>query len=56
MKVYIIAITSGQYMYSVHDKVYKSKNVAQKKCDQLNKERSPENQASVLYANNWQKE
>lgn len=55
MKVYIIAIASGLYMYPAHEKVYKQLGPAQKKCDQLNKERSPENQVSVLYANNWQK-
>jgi len=56
MKVYIVAITSGQYMYLAYEKVYKSKGSAQKKCDQLNKDRSADNQVSVLYANNWQKE
>lgn len=56
MKVYIIATLHGPYMVPAHDKVYKSKGPAQKKCDQMNEERQESNKAVVLCADNWHKE
>lgn len=55
MRVYIVAITSGTYMYSVHPKIYKNKKLAQKKCDELNLSEGSEKYA-VLCADNWYKE
>ena len=52
MKVYIVAITSGAYMYAVHPKFYKNKKIAQKKCDELNLMESTASYA-VLCADNW---
>lgn len=56
MKAYIIATIHGQYMIPAHDKIYKSKNVAQKKCNQINEERQETNKAIVLCADNWYEE
>jgi len=43
-------------MVPAHEKVYKSLEPAQKKCDQLNKEHPLDKQLVVLCANNWHKE
>lgn len=59
MKVYIVAITSGQYMFPVgNGKLYKSKSAANKFCDQYNQKLpvATESKARVLVADNWHEE
>ncbi len=59
MKVYIVAITSGQYMFPVgNGKLYKSKSAAKKFCDQYNQKLpvATESKAKVLVADNWHEE
>lgn len=59
MKVYIVAITNGQYMFPVGDgKLYKSKSAAKKFCDQYNQKLpvATESKARVLVADNWHEE
>lgn len=59
MKVYIVAITTGQYMFPVGDgKLYKSKSAANKFCDQYNQKLpvATESKAKVLVADNWHEE
>lgn len=59
MKVYIVAITSGQYMFPVgNGKLYKSKSAAKKFCDQYNQKIpvATESKAKVLVADNWHEE
>lgn len=55
MKAYIVAVTSGGYMFPVGSwKLYKSKSAAQKNCDKYNENHEPK--ATVLVADNWHKE
>ena len=54
MKVYIIALIDGKYMFPVYDKVFKSKRAAVKKCEELSKD--IKGTYHVLMANNWHKE
>lgn len=55
MKAYIVAVTSGRYMFPVGSgKLYKSKSAAQKRCDKYNE--SHKDHATVLVADNWLKE
>ncbi|WP_376022252.1 hypothetical protein [Enterococcus thailandicus] len=55
MKAYIVAVTSGGYMFPVGSwKLYKSKSAAQKLCDKYNE--SHKDHATVLVADNWHKE
>lgn len=59
MKIYIVAITTGQYMFPVGDgKLYKSKSAANKFCDQYNQKLpvATESKARVLVADNWHEE
>lgn len=56
MKVYIVAYTDGVVMFPAHNKFYRSKDAAKKKCNQMNEGRKSNNQVSVFCANNWHKE
>lgn len=58
MKVYMVAITSGPYMYPVgHEKLYKSKAAAEKYADKY-KQDYPKHakDIKVLVADDWHEE
>lgn len=55
MKAYIIAVTSGGYMFPVFSKIYKSKLAAEKACKKYNDNLTGNlsSKAVVLVADNW---
>lgn len=58
MKVYIVAHTSGNYMFPIgaSPKIYKTKAGAQKAYDDYMKKHPETTDLKILYANNWQEE
>lgn len=57
MKIYMLAITEGKFMYPVGSgKIYKSKMAVSKAFEKYKKEKSGGTNAKILVADNWHEE